>query len=163
MAATTRTKTSEDALVITRNFDAPRERVWKAWVNPEQAKKWWGPKDFTAPAFETDPRVGGKYLACMRGPDGKDYWSTGVYREVVPNEKLVMTDSFADAKGNRIPASEYGMSGDWPAELLVTVTLDENNGKTKLTLQHEGLPEEAREMCAQGWNESLDKLENSLK
>src|SRR2546426_2253062 len=68
---------NEKELRIVRVFDAPRERVWKAWTDPEQVKSWWGPRSFTAPFAKIDLRVGGKYLYCMRSPDGKDYWSTG--------------------------------------------------------------------------------------
>jgi len=154
---------NNDALTITRLFDSPRERVWKAWTSTELLKKWWGPKMFTAPVIKTDLRVDGKYLYCMRGPDGKDYWSTGVYREIVPLERLVMTDSFADEKGNAVPASHYGMTGDWPVELLVTVTFEEIDGRTKMTLQHEGLPAGMmREMTETGWSESFDKLAESI-
>ena len=59
----------------------------------------------------------------MRSPRGEEFWSTGVYREIVPMERIVCTDSFADEKGNIVPASYYGMQGDWPLECLVTVTL----------------------------------------
>ncbi len=123
----------EQELVITRIFDAPRELVWKAWTDPERVKRWWGPKGFTTPVSEIDFRVGGAYLYCMRSPEGQDYWSTGVYREIVEPEQIVYTDSFSDAEGNLVPASYYGMSGDWPLELLVTVTFEEHEGKTKLT------------------------------
>src|SRR5437773_7933520 len=75
---------NEKELRIVRVFDAPRERVWKAWTDPDRVKSWWGPRSFTAPFAKIDLRVGGKYLYCMRSPDGKDYWSTGVYREIVP-------------------------------------------------------------------------------
>jgi len=150
---------NKNELTITRVFDAPREKVWKAWTDPEEVKKWWGPKYFTAPVSKIDLRVGGKYLSCMRGPDGKDYWSTGVYREIVPLERLVVTDSFADEKGNVVPASHYGMAGDFPLELLVTVTFEELGSKTKMVLRHEGIPEGImREMTETGWSESFDKL-----
>jgi uncharacterized protein YndB with AHSA1/START domain len=156
MATTIKNK---EELTITRMFDAPRELAWKAWTETEHTKKWWGPKNFTAPVSKIDLRVGGKYLNCMRGPDGKDYWSTGVYREIVPMERIVCTDSFADEKGNVVPASHYGMPGDWPLELLVTVTFEETGGRTKMTLRHEGLPAGTmREQCEVGWNESFDKL-----
>ncbi len=154
---------NKDELIITRIFDALREKVWKAWTAPEEVKKWWGPKNFTAPVSKIDLRVGGKYLFCMRGPDGKDYWSTGVYREAVPMERLVLTDSFADEKGNVVPASNYGMAGDWPLELLVTVTFEELGGKTKMTLRHEGIPSGMmRELTETGWSESFDKLAASI-
>ncbi len=154
---------NKDELIITRIFDAPRELAWNAWTDPELFKSWWGPKNFTAPVIKIDLRAGGKYLYCMRGPDGKDYWSTGVYREIVPMERLVLTDSFADEKGNVVPASHYGMGGDWPLELLVTVTLEELGGKTKMVLRHEGIPAGfMRELTEAGWGESFDKLAESI-
>ena len=139
-------------LVITRIFDAPRELVWKAWTDPEHLTRWWGPKGFTSPACKIDLRVGGKYLFCMRSPEGKDFWSTGVYREIVEPERIVWTDSFADEKGNPVPASHYGLPGDRPEEMLVTVTFEEHQGKTKMTLRHAGFPAEISEMAEAGWN-----------
>lgn len=150
-------------LVITRVFDAPRELVWESWTNPERFMLWWGPEGFTSPACEIDFRVGGKYLACMRAPEGQDYWSTGVYREIVPMRKIVYTDSFSDAEGNVVPASYYGMEGDWPTELIVTVTLEEGHGKTKMTLRHDGIPPDTMSDCEAGWSGSFDKLAESLK
>lgn len=150
-------------ILITRIFDAPREVVWKAWTDPEHVKRWWGPKNFTAPFVKSDFRVGGKLLYCMRSAEGQEYWSTGVYREIIPLEKIVATDSFADEKGNIVPASHYGMAGDWPLELLVTVTFEEQGNKTKFTLRHAGLPAgEMLKMTNDGWNESLDKFAESL-
>lgn len=153
----------KNELIITRVFDAPVELVWKAWTEPEHFKNWWGPRNFTAPACKIDFRVGGKYHCCMHSPDGKDFWSTGVYREIVLMEKIVYTDSFADEKGNVVPASYYEMSGDnWPLEM--TVTFEENGGKTKMTLKHVGIPVgEMKEMTGVGWNESFDKLAESLR
>lgn len=153
----------ERDLVITRILAAPRGLVWKAWTEPERLTRWWGPKDFTAPFSKIDLRVGGAYLFCMRGPDGKDYWSTGRYRYLAAPSRLVCTDSFADAGGNVVPASNYGMGDDWPKELLIMVTFKEAAGKTRLILRHVGIPAgEMRELCAAGWNESFDKLETSL-
>ena len=150
--------------LITRVFDAPRELEFKAWSEPERVMRWWGPQYFTSPACKIDFRVGGTYLFCMQSPDGQDYWSTGVYREIVSNERIVYTDNFADAAGNVVPASQYGMGDDWPSELMVTVTFEDLAGKTKLTLKHTGLPAgEHSEMASLGWNTSLDKLAESLK
>lgn len=157
------TATSDQELVIMRVFDAPRELVWKAWTEPEHMMRWWGPKGFTSPACKIDLRVGGVYLNCMRSPEGQDYWSTGVYREIVPPERIVCTDSFADQEGNVVPASHYGMSADFPLEMLVTVTFEEQGGKTKLTLKHVGLPAGGdRDGAQQGWSESFDKLAEVL-
>lgn len=162
---------NNNALVITRIFDAPRELVWKAWTDPEMFKKWWGPKDFTCPVANIDFRVGGKYHVAMHGPAGsefdKDLWSTGVYREIVPMEKIVMTDSFADEQGNVVPATHYGMgmNPDFPMETEIIITFEEQeNGKTKMTLRHVGMPAgKDSEGANQGWSESFDKLAESLK
>jgi uncharacterized protein YndB with AHSA1/START domain len=158
------TEGAERELIISRVFNAPRELVWRAWAQPEHLMQWWGPKDFTAPVCQVDFRVGGVYLICMRSPEGKDFWSTGVYREIVEPERIVCTDSFADEKGNPVPASHYGMPGDWPAELLVTLTFEEFAGKTKLTLRQAGVPAgEMKEMTREGWGTSFDKLAEHLE
>ncbi|EMJ91922.1 SRPBCC domain-containing protein [Leptospira alstonii] len=155
---------TNEELVITRIFNAPRETVFEAWTIPEQIVRWWGPKDFTSPVCKIDFRVDGKYLFCMRSPDGQEFWSTGVYKEIVKPEKIVQTDSFADKDGNTVPASEYGIQGSWPESLLVTLIFEDHQGKTKLTLRHSGIPSgEIRDMTNVSWNESLDKLEGILK
>jgi uncharacterized protein YndB with AHSA1/START domain len=156
--------TQQSELVIERIFDAPRERVWEAWTDPEQVKKWWGPKGYTAPSIESDLRVGGKYLYCMRSSEGQEYWSTGTFDEIVPMERIVVTDSFADENGNVVSPQHYGFGDDHPMEGQVTVTFEELDGKTKLTLSYSGMaPGELRDMATVGWNESLDKLAESLR
>lgn len=146
-------------LVITRVFDAPRELVFKTWTDPEHVAKWFGPGAFTVPFCTIDLRVGGTFLYCMRSPEGQNFWGRGVYREIVEPERLVYIDTFADEKGNPVPASHYGMGDDWPTELLVTVTFEEHEGKTKLTLQHAGIPVGTEgDMAESGWNETLNKL-----
>jgi uncharacterized protein YndB with AHSA1/START domain len=157
-------KEQAEQMLITRVFDAPRDFVWKAWTECEHLMRWWGPKGFTTPFCKIDLRVGGVYHNCMRPPEGKDYWSTGVYREIVPLRRIVCTDSFADEEGNIVPATHYGMSADFPLEMLVTVTFEEIERKTKLTLQHAlgSVPASERDLCQQGWSESLDKLSGEL-
>lgn len=153
----------QNEIVINRVFDLPISKVWQAFTEAEYFKKWWGPNGFTCPSSKMEARVGGKYLNCMRGPDGKDYWSTGVVKEFIPERKLVITDSFSDAEGNIIDASSYGMPGVWPKECLITIYLEEADGATKLKLKHAGIPDEMYDECTQGWNESLDKLEKNFK
>ena len=146
-------------LIIERTFEAPRERVWAAWTNPDLAMRWWGPKGFTTPTARISLRVGGQYLFCMRSPEGRDFWSTGFYREIVPYDRLVATDSFSDEKGNVVPATRYGMSKDFPLELLLTLTFEERGGKTSMKLRHAGFPSrQDLHGARQGWNESFDKL-----
>lgn len=154
----------EQEIVVTYIFDAPRELVWKYWTDPKYFMRWWGPEGFTTPVSMMNFRVGGAYLNCMRSPEGENFWSTGVYRKIIEPERIVYTDSFSDAGGNIVPASYYEMSGDWPLELLVTVTFEEQEGKkTKLTLKHAGIPAgEDRDLTEAGWNESFDKLAEDL-
>src|SRR4030042_5632400 len=106
-------------ITITRVFDAPRERVWERWTDPDQYMCWWGPKAFTSPYAKFDLRPGGKFLSCMRGPDGKEYWDTGIFEEISKLNRIVYTDSFADEHGNVVPASFYGMGSDIPMEMAV--------------------------------------------
>jgi uncharacterized protein YndB with AHSA1/START domain len=150
-------------LVIRRVLDAPREAVWKAWTDPDRLTLWWGPEGFTSPECRIDLRVGGKYLLCMRSPGGHDYWSTGVYREIVPMKKIVCTDSFADSDGNVVAPSYYGMRVYWPLEMAVTVTFEEEGGRTVLTLCHDGIPRDMKDDCEAGWSGSFDKLAASLR
>jgi uncharacterized protein YndB with AHSA1/START domain len=158
----TATESTPGEITITRVFDAPRELVWKVWTEPEHLKQWWSPKGFTAPVAQIDLRVGGKYLASMRSADGTEIWSTGVYREVVPPERLVVTDNFADEHGNVVPASHYGFEGEWPAEAQIEITFAEEAGKTRMTLRHFGLPASELEGANAGWNEFFDKLDEYL-
>jgi uncharacterized protein YndB with AHSA1/START domain len=152
-------------LVMTRMIDAPRELVWRAWTDPERLKKWWGPKTYTTPHVRIDLRVGGKYLFCMRSPDGKDFWSTGIFREIIPLRKIVMTDSFADEDGNIVSAEHYGMNPDFPLESTFSANLEDHERHTMLTIRYEDasvFPEKDLEDMQMGWNESLDKLAESL-
>lgn len=154
------TDASENEIVIARVINAPRESVFKAWTEPERLKRWWGPKGFTTPYCKVDLRPGGVFHYCMRSPEGRDYWGIGVYREIVRPERIVYSDSFADAQGNPVPPSHYGMSPGHPSETLVTVTFSEREGKTELTLRHsipESVPE--RKGAQQGWSEMLERLE----
>lgn len=151
------------SLIITRIFDIQRERMWRYWTEAEKLSCWWGPKDFTAPYTQIDLRIGGKYLYCMRGPDGKDYWGTGIYKEISEPNRIVYSDSFADEHGNVVPATYYGMTSELPLEMEVYLTLEDIGDKTRMTLEHCGLPEgEMLEMTKIGWNESFDKLVECL-
>ncbi|MDF2448819.1 MAG: hypothetical protein K0R26_1323 [Bacteroidota bacterium] len=148
---------------ILRTVNLPLSTVWRAWTEPESCKKWWGPEGFTCPSCTIDFREGGHYLNSMMSPDGKEIWSKGTYREIVPHKKIVCTDSFSDHNGNTVDASFYGMTGEWPEELLVTVKFEELNGKTHLHLLHEGLPLNQAEDCIKGWQSMFDKLERVFK
>jgi uncharacterized protein YndB with AHSA1/START domain len=96
-------------MVVTRVFDAPRELVWKAWTDPKYVMQWWGPKGFTSPVCKMDFRVGGKFLCCMRTPDGQECWNAGEYHEIVLHEKIVSSMYFSDSKGNKVEPAQLGI------------------------------------------------------
>src|SRR5579864_3250921 len=119
------TVTEKKELIFTRVFDAPRSLVWKAWSDPELMKQWWGPRGWSAPIIKLDFKVGGNYLLAMRGQMGAGMpevttWSGGTYQEIVPMDKIVVLDHFADEHGNTIPASTYGLPETFPMESTIT-------------------------------------------
>ena len=96
----------------------------------------------------------------MKSPDGGEYYTTGVYQEVVPLERFVATEAPSDAEGNAVPASAMGMPEGTPLETIVTVTLEElDGGKTKMTLNQAGFPSDDWAVGASAdWNQAFDKL-----
>jgi uncharacterized protein YndB with AHSA1/START domain len=85
-------------VVVTRVFDAPVEQAWRAWTDPQQVMRWWGPAGFTSPVAKMDVREGGTSLVCMRAPSelsGQDIYITWTYHEVIPNERLEFMLNFA--------------------------------------------------------------------
>ncbi|HEY0091801.1 MAG TPA: SRPBCC domain-containing protein [Flavobacterium sp.] len=152
----------KQTILINRTFDLPLSTMWKAWSEPESFKKWFSPEGYTAPSSTIDFRIGGKYLNAMKGPEGNEIWSTGIYKEIIPLKKIVYSDSFADAQGNIVPPSYYKMPGQWDLQLIVTVEFEEVDGKTNLKLQHTGIPGEMADECTKGWQSCLDKLEKNL-
>lgn len=116
------TSTEDREILVTRVLDAPRELVWKAFTDPKHVGHWWGPVGFTTTSLEMDVRPGGIWRHVMHGPDGVDYPNKTVYWEVVPFERLVYTNS-------------GGKKGALVAEFRTTVTFEDLNGKTRLTMR----------------------------
>jgi uncharacterized protein YndB with AHSA1/START domain len=145
-------KFGEGTVDIVRTFDAPRALVWQAWTDPKMMAEWFGPRQFTSSVPEYDVRAGGKLRIVMHGPDGNDYPMKGVFREVVPPEKLVFTNIAIDNDGNHLLEGE------------TTVTFTEQGGKTTMTLKSRAVgrvplaPQMLAGMNA-GWNQSIDKME----
>ena len=149
--------------VVERVFEAPREVVFEAWTEPERLKRWWGPKGFTTPFCAVDLREGGVFLYCMRSPEGRDFWGRGVFRDIVVPERLVFVMSFADAEGNAVAATCYGLDPDWPLERLRTVTFEELAGATRVAVRDEGVPPGPDgDDTRRGWAEMLDGLAEYL-
>jgi uncharacterized protein YndB with AHSA1/START domain len=144
-----------ETMTLTRIYNAPRERVWKAWTDPKQLAQWWGPAGFTNPVCEIDVRRGGAIRIDMRGPDGTVYPMTGVYQEIVAPERLVFTASALDEKGQPL------------FEVMNAVTFAEQGGKTILTVQARVVSRTAgadRYLKGQerGWSQSLERLEELM-
>jgi uncharacterized protein YndB with AHSA1/START domain len=136
------------SLTLKRRFAAPPAKVFAAFTDPEKVKRWMGPGEMKAVLAETDARVGGRYRWVMQSPAGEQRDVGGVFREVVPNEKLVFTWAW-----KVVPP-------DQPHESLVTVLFKPDNGGTVLTLTHERLfDDDSRRGHEQGWIGAFDKLE----
>jgi uncharacterized protein YndB with AHSA1/START domain len=140
----------KNELVIVRTFEAPRELVWKAWMEPERFMRWWGPAGFTMTVLKMDFRPGGVFHYAMRSPDGQEMWGKFVYREIAAPERIVFINSFSDQEGNLI---RHPMVSTWPLQILNTLTLSEQGTKTKLTLR--GGPYSATEAEWQTFNDAL--------
>jgi uncharacterized protein YndB with AHSA1/START domain len=145
MATETTTKPS---LTLKRRYDAPPARVFSAWTDPQKISRWMGPQGVEPLSVESDARTGGRYRFVMRSPDGETHDVSGVFREVVPNQKLVFT---------------WAWKSTLERESLVTVMLKPDGDGTLLTLQHEQFFDEpARDRHQHGWTGSLEKLDRYL-
>lgn len=122
----------ETEQVFERVFNAPRDVVWKAWTEPERLNRWWGPKGFTMLVTQLDLHPGGVFHYSMRSPGGQAMRGKFVYREISAPERLVFISSFSDEAGSLV---RNPMSASWPLEVMNTLMLDEQAGKTRLTLR----------------------------
>jgi len=146
-------------LSISRVFDAPRELVYEAFADPEHAKQWMGPRGFTATFFEQDARPGGRWRACLHqtgeweGQNYPDLWQGGIFKEIVPPERVVYTFAWE------------GQGGQPTRETLITITFTElEDDKTQMDFHQEffdsiGL----RDGHNQGWNSSFDCLNDYVR
>ena len=156
--------------VISRVYDAPRDRVWRAWTEPEQMKKWWGPKGFTVSQLTQELKPGGMvhYRLLMPGGAG-ELWGRMVYREIVPQERLVWINAFSDKDGG---LGKHPMAPDWPREMLSKALFEAQGAKTKLTIEWIPLDgsteielrtfDQGRDSMKGGWTGTLDQLGSHL-
>jgi uncharacterized protein YndB with AHSA1/START domain len=151
--ATTITTPSDREIVMTHVVDAPRRLVWEAWTNPEHLPHWMlGPEGWTMPVCEIDLRPGGAWHFVWRRSDGTEMEMRGVYREILPPERLVSTESWG---------------GDWP-ETLNTVILSEEDGKTTMTIRVHYPSKEARDAALktgmmEGMSQGFNRLAEYLR
>jgi uncharacterized protein YndB with AHSA1/START domain len=155
--------------VIARVFDAPRQRVWDAWTKPDQLARWFGPKGVTTTVKAHDLRPGGMLHSHMDTPDGGRMWAKFVYREVTAPSRLVWVHSFSDEHAGVTRAPFF--DGNWPLELLTTVTFADEGKATRVTLTWKPLNATDIERLTfaanmtsmnQGWTGSFEVLDAFL-
>jgi uncharacterized protein YndB with AHSA1/START domain len=134
-------------LDIIRTFDAPQALAFKVWSSAEHMARWLGPKSFTCTHCKLDFKPGGAWRACIRGPEGQEYWCGGAYREIAPNHRIVMTFAW----------DEDGAPG---RETIVTVTFEAmENGKTRMNFVQTPFDTAAnRDSHVEGWSECFHRL-----
>mgnify|MGYP001395022648 CR=1 FL=1 len=136
---------TKPSLTLKRRLKAPPAKVFAAWTDPEKVKHWMGPGEIKVLHVETDPRTGGRFRWVMQAPNGENHDVSGVYREIVVNEKLVFT---------------WAWKSTPERESLVTVLIKPDGDGSLLTLTHEQFfDEDARDRHQGGWTSALDKME----
>lgn len=148
----------KNELTIVRMLDAPRAKVWRACKEPEALKQWWGlPTGATMHTCQVDFRIGGTMLCEIEPPNHERIWFVWTYREIVEGERLVLEQHASDESGRELDTPDRPVS-------LVTLTLEDANGKTKLTVTHAGMASAKYrvEDFKAGWSQSLDQLDTHL-
>jgi len=125
-------ETSGQEFVVSRLVDARRERVWRAFTEPEHLKEWWPPQTFTMIAMNMDFRAGGAFHCGMRSHEGYKMWAKFVYREIAPPERIVFVNAFANEAGE---LKRHPIIPTWPMETVTAIALEDEPGdKTKITV-----------------------------
>lgn len=154
----------QDSVVIRRQFDAPRELVWKMWTDPGHFAQWYGPFDYTVPVVEMDLRVGGSYLICLErlAPEGPSkLWFAGTYLEIVENERLVYTDYLSDETGRALTDPSGGDSQEPPHVTEFLVEFQDASTGTTLVVTQKNTPSDSP--AADAWKTQLDKLQAAIE
>lgn len=164
MTTTNKTaNTTEKEIVINRQFNVPRNKVWQAWTDPEKIEKWFGPRGFTARVDEMDFKPGGKFNYVMLDKDGNEFPSVGVFKEITEPKRIVATDDFGD-----MPEGFEAPEESLPAGMINTTTFEDADGKTKvrISIMHQSVEDREKHEkmgLVAGFNEQLDKLEEYLR
>lgn len=147
-------------VVATRVLEAPVERVWRAWSDPGDVARWWGPAGFTVPIADVDFREGGRSLLCMRAPQGGDLYNAWHYHRIVAHERIEFVLTFTDDAGATIDPQSVGIPPGVPREVPHTITFEALDASTtQLTVTERGYTTtDAAEMSKLGLDQVLDKL-----
>lgn len=147
-------------LIITRSFDASVERLWQAWTDVALLQQWWGPEGFTCPLARLDVREGGTSLVAMHSPDHGTHYSTWLYQQVMPYERLEFVHNLADADGNNIDPVALGMPPEFPQNQRQTVVFNVVSAdRAELIVTEYGwTPGQMMEFSRLGMTQCLTKL-----
>jgi uncharacterized protein YndB with AHSA1/START domain len=159
-------KVAPQDIVLVRTFDAPVEAVWKAWSDPREVERWWGPKQYTSPFAKIDFREGGRYVFAMKAPEshgGHETYTAGTFGKIVPMQRIELTQGLSDRDGNPVDPASLGMPPDFPREIPTVVTFKPVAGKTTVTVVEGGwTPGQMLDFSEAGMSECLDKLAETL-
>jgi uncharacterized protein YndB with AHSA1/START domain len=156
------------AFIIKRTFEAPRDLMFEVWTDTKHLQNWFGPKGFTTIHAKNDFREGGEYHYALKGPDGNVMWGKWMYREIVPPKRLVFLNAFSDEAGG---LTRHPLAPDWPQLMLSTISFDENDGKTTVTIEwapfrateaEQKTFDAGRPGMTQGWTGTFEQLEAYL-
>ncbi len=143
--------------LLRREFNAPREIVFKAWTEAEHLANWWGPVGFDLHVEQLEFQPGGIFHYRMSTSDGYEMWGKFVYRQITPPERLVYISSFSNSKGETTRAP---FSDDFPLEIINTLTFSERNGKTTLTLR--GTPVDPTDVEREMFESMFDSMQQGF-
>jgi uncharacterized protein YndB with AHSA1/START domain len=165
MEASMSGETETHDVVVTRTFDVAQERVWRAWSDPNEVTRWWGPQGFTSPMCRMEFREGGTTLASMRSEQGWELFNTWTYRSIEPMARIEFVQGFADKDGNQVSPAELGLPPGIPEEVRHVVTLSAvDETTTELTVHEYGYPNaQIAEISRAGMEQCLDKMRASVE
>lgn len=147
-------------IVIEREFKAPRQLVWDVWNKPEHLEKWFGPRTYSIKVVNQDFTEGGEWHYVMLGPAGEEFPFSGVFKEIVPIEKVVSTDDFDEKMVEAMP--------DLPVGMIVTTLFDDKGEKTLVTIRtmHRSAKDKQNHEAmgvVQGWESSFECMDEYLE
>ncbi|RNF38985.1 SRPBCC family protein [Planococcus salinus] len=146
-------------LIMERSFDAPKERVYSMFIEPDHIVRWWGPNGWETTVYKMEVKPGGVWHYCMRSPEGQEAWGKSIYREVDPPDRLVYVDAFSDEQGNEVTGMPVMLitldfSSEGPGSKVISRTAFETQEELQKIIDMQAV---------EGMTETYDRLDNYLK
>jgi uncharacterized protein YndB with AHSA1/START domain len=159
---------SNNSFTITHEFNAPVEKIFDAWTNPDHLKNWFAPKAYSIVYTKADIRENGECHYCIKSKGGLELWGKIFYKDFIPPARLSYTQVYSNEKGGIEP---HPMIKDFPVEVFTTVMLDEKDGVTTLDLTWQPVNASVEQITrfidetfelSQEWGGMFEQLENYL-